>query len=57
MSVVGRVAESAPLVIDANEFKTSSNDLHTVLREISTEIRKTPLRKWAADGTRLPEGK
>jgi 3-hexulose-6-phosphate synthase/6-phospho-3-hexuloisomerase len=50
------VVLGAPLVIDANEFKTSSNDLHTVLREISTEIRKTPLRKWAADGTRLPEG-
>ena len=51
-------AHGAPLVIDANEFKTSSNDLHTVLREISTEIRKTPLKRWTAQGTRLPqEGK
>jgi len=52
------VVLGAPLVIDANEFKTSSNDLHTVLREISTEIRKTPLKRWTAQGTRLPqEGK
>ena len=52
------VVLGAPLVIDANEFKTSSNDLHTVLREISTEIRKTPLKRWSADGTRLaPEVK
>ncbi|MBI3736521.1 orotidine 5'-phosphate decarboxylase [Candidatus Sumerlaeota bacterium] len=36
------VVLGAPLVIDAAEFKTSSNDLHTVLKEISTEIRKTP---------------
>ena len=44
------VVLGAPLVIDANEFKTSSNDLHTVLREISTEIRKTPLKRWTAAG-------
>lgn len=39
------VVLGAPLVIDANEFKTSSNDLHTVLSEISREIRKTPYRR------------
>ena len=49
------VVLGAPLVIDANEFKTSSNDLHTVLREISTEIRKTPLKRWTAAGTRIPQ--
>ena len=32
----------APLVIAADEFKTSSNDLRTVLTEITREIRKTP---------------
>jgi 3-hexulose-6-phosphate synthase len=36
------VVLGAPLVIDAHEFKTTSNDLLTVLREIATEIRKTP---------------
>lgn len=36
------VVLGAPLVIDANEFKTSSNDLFTVLTEITREIRKTP---------------
>lgn len=39
------VVLGAPLVIDADEFKTSSNDLHTVLREICQEIRKTPYRR------------
>lgn len=39
------VVLGAPLVIDAAEFKTSSNDLHTVLSEISREIRKTPYRR------------
>ena len=50
------VVLGAPLVIDAHEFKTSSNDLHTVLTEISTEIRKTPLKGWTSDGRRLPAG-
>jgi 3-hexulose-6-phosphate synthase/6-phospho-3-hexuloisomerase len=36
------VVLGAPLVIDAHAFKTSGNDLLTVLREIATEIRKTP---------------
>lgn len=48
------VVLGAPLVIDAHEFRTSSNDLHTVLREIATEIRKTPLKGWTPDGRRLP---
>lgn len=39
------VVLGAPLVIDADEFKTSANDLHTVLSEISREIRKTPYRR------------
>ena len=38
------VVIGAPLAIDANEFKTSSGDLLTVLSEITTEIRKTPYR-------------
>ena len=36
------VVLGAPLVIDADEFKASSNDLLTVLTEITREIRKTP---------------
>jgi len=36
------VVIGAPLVIDADEFKASSNDLLTVLTEITREIRKTP---------------
>jgi 3-hexulose-6-phosphate synthase/6-phospho-3-hexuloisomerase len=47
------VVLGAPLVIDEHEFKTSSNDLYTVLREITTEIRKTPLKGWTSDGQRL----
>jgi 3-hexulose-6-phosphate synthase/6-phospho-3-hexuloisomerase len=39
------VVLGAPLVIDADEFKTSSNDLFTVLSEITREIRKTPYRR------------
>ncbi len=39
------VVLGAPLVIDADEFKTASNDLHSVLREICQEIRKTPYRR------------
>lgn len=50
------VVLGAPLVIDAHEFKTSSTDLHTVLREISTEIRKTPLKGWTTDGRRVRDG-
>jgi 3-hexulose-6-phosphate synthase len=41
------VVLGAPLVIDADEFKTSANDLHTVLSEICREIRKTPYEKPA----------
>ena len=41
------VVLGAPLVIDADEFKTSSNDLHDVLSKICAEIRKTPLRRPA----------
>ena len=36
------VVLGAPLVIDADEFKASENDLKTVLTKIVTEIRKTP---------------
>lgn len=39
------VVLGAPLVIDADEFKASSDDLHTVLSEICREIRKTPYRR------------
>jgi 3-hexulose-6-phosphate synthase/6-phospho-3-hexuloisomerase len=39
------VVLGAPLVIDADEFKTSSNDLKEVLTQIVTEIRKTPYQR------------
>jgi 3-hexulose-6-phosphate synthase/6-phospho-3-hexuloisomerase len=39
------VVLGAPLVIDADEFKTAGTDLHTVLSEICREIRKTPYRR------------
>jgi 3-hexulose-6-phosphate synthase/6-phospho-3-hexuloisomerase len=39
------VVLGAPLAIEADEFKTSSNDIGTILREITTEIRKTPFVK------------
>lgn len=39
------VVLGAPLVIDANDFKPASADLHGVLREICGEIRKTPFRR------------
>jgi len=39
------VVLGAPLVIDANEFKTASTNLHDVLSEICREIRKTPFRR------------
>jgi 3-hexulose-6-phosphate synthase/6-phospho-3-hexuloisomerase len=44
------VVLGAPLVIDADDFKPSSNDLHAVLSEICAEIRKTPFKRpssWA----------
>ncbi len=39
------VVLGAPLVIDADEFKTSSGDLRQVLTQIVTEIRKTPYHR------------
>jgi 3-hexulose-6-phosphate synthase/6-phospho-3-hexuloisomerase len=39
------VVLGAPLVIDANEFKTASTNLHDVLSQICREIRKTPFRR------------
>ena len=39
------VVLGAPLVIDADDFKPSGNDLHAVLSEICAEIRKTPFKK------------
>jgi 3-hexulose-6-phosphate synthase/6-phospho-3-hexuloisomerase len=42
------VVLGAPLVIDANDFKPSGNDLHAVLSEICGEIRKTKFRKPAS---------
>jgi 3-hexulose-6-phosphate synthase len=44
------VVLGAPLVIDADEFKTASNDLHDVLTEICREIRRVPFQRpahWA----------
>jgi len=43
------VVLGAPLVIDADDFKAASTDLHGVLSEICAEIRKTPFktpRSW-----------
>ena len=37
------VVLGAPLVIAANDFKPSGSDLGSILREICSEIRKTPL--------------
>jgi len=45
------VVLGAPLVIDADDFKAASTDLHGVLSEICAEIRKTPFRRpksWRA---------
>jgi 3-hexulose-6-phosphate synthase/6-phospho-3-hexuloisomerase len=45
------VVLGAPLVIDADDFKPSGNDLHAVLSEICAEIRKTPFKRpksWAS---------
>ena len=39
------VVLGAPLVIDANQFKTSSHDLKATLTEIVDRIRKTPYRR------------
>jgi 3-hexulose-6-phosphate synthase len=46
------VVLGAPLVIDADDFKAASTDLHGVLSEICQEIRKTPFkqpRSWSRD--------
>jgi 3-hexulose-6-phosphate synthase len=45
------VVLGAPLVIDADEFKTASTNLHDVLSEICREIRRVPFRRpshWRA---------
>jgi 3-hexulose-6-phosphate synthase len=45
------VVLGAPLVIDADEFKTASTDLHDVLTEICREIRRVPFQRpphWKA---------
>jgi 3-hexulose-6-phosphate synthase/6-phospho-3-hexuloisomerase len=42
------VVLGAPLVIDADDFKPAATDLHGVLSEICTEIRKTPFRRPAS---------
>jgi len=45
------VVLGAPLVIDADDFKAASTDLHGVLSEICAEIRKTPFKRpksWKA---------
>ncbi len=39
------VVLGAPLVIDADEFKTANTDLHSVLSAICREIRNTPCRR------------
>jgi 3-hexulose-6-phosphate synthase len=47
------VVLGAPLVIDADDFKPASTDLHDVLSEICREIRKTPFkrpRSWRRNG-------
>ena len=42
------VVLGAPLVIDADDFKAASTDLHGVLSEICAEIRRTPFRRPAS---------
>jgi 3-hexulose-6-phosphate synthase len=42
------VVLGAPLVIAADDFKPAGNDLGSILREICTEIRKTPAPARAA---------
>jgi 3-hexulose-6-phosphate synthase/6-phospho-3-hexuloisomerase len=44
------VVLGAPLVIDADEFRTASTDLHDVLAQICREIRRTPFRRPAGGG-------
>ncbi len=39
------VVLGAPLVIDADDFRAASTDLHGVLKEICAEIRKTPFKR------------
>jgi 3-hexulose-6-phosphate synthase len=39
------VVLGAPLVIDADDFKPASTNLHDVLSEICAEIRKTPFKQ------------
>jgi 3-hexulose-6-phosphate synthase/6-phospho-3-hexuloisomerase len=47
------VVLGAPLVIDADEFATSSNDIGEILLEITGEIRKVPYRRpGKPEGTR-----
>ena len=46
------VVLGAPLVIDADEFKTASTDLHDVLTRICREIRRDAVRAAAAWGRR-----
>ena len=41
------VVLGAPLVIDADEFKTASTDLHDVLSQICSEIRRAPFQRPA----------
>ena len=41
------VVLGAPLVIDADEFKTASTNLHDVLSEICREIRRVPFQRPA----------
>jgi 3-hexulose-6-phosphate synthase len=41
------VVLGAPLVIDADEFKTASTNLHDVLSEICREIHRVPFRRPA----------
>jgi 3-hexulose-6-phosphate synthase/6-phospho-3-hexuloisomerase len=42
------VVLGAPLVIDADDFKAASTDLHGVLSEICAEIRRTPFKRPAS---------
>ena len=42
------VVLGAPLVIDADDFKPAGSDLHAVLSEICSEIRKTPFKRPAS---------
>ncbi len=46
------VVLGAPLVIEAEGFKPTGNNLFEILREICGEIRKTPLLRTAAGSSR-----